>query len=294
MILKFDLMKKALFITLLLFVNCNLIAQYQSLFGNTSAIWKMVKSTPFFGYDNYQVTLDSVINVNGEMIYRVKDHSISGTCSNQNFIKEDLVNGKFYYSGNINGNYVLFMDLGLQIGDTSPTFWFYSPTGTVDSIYFDNQNRKHIRFSSSVQISEHYEFIEGVGSSRGIPLNCASSPGLSPTFICKEKDNVIEYSSISTNPYLIIDNCYMYILGIDEQVESFFQLSPNPGNDEIMVTIPEGEVLQKVTILNALGQEVNQLDKPNQKLDVSGLDAGIYTIKIEVKNKSYAKRFVKL
>ena len=96
MIQKFDLMKKALFITLLLFVNCNLIAQYQSLFGNTSATWKMVKSTPFFGYDNYQVTLDSVINVNGEMIYRVKDHSISGTCSNQNFIKEDLVNGKFY------------------------------------------------------------------------------------------------------------------------------------------------------------------------------------------------------
>lgn len=269
-------------------------AQYQSLFGNTSATWKMVKSTPFFGYDNYQVTLDSVINVNGEMIYRVKDHSISGTCSNQNFIKEDLVNGKFYYSGNINGNYVLFMDLGLQIVDTSPTFWFYSPTGTVDSIYLDNQNRKHIRFSSSVQISEHYEFIEGVGSSRGIPLNCASSPGLSPTFICKEKDNVIEYSSISTNPYLIIDNCFMYILGIDEQVESFFQLSPNPGRDEIMVTIPEGEVLQKVTILNALGQEVYQLDKPNQKLNVSGLDAGIYTIKIEVKNKSYAKRFVKL
>ena len=268
--------------------------QYQSLFGNTSAIWKMVKSTPFFGYDNYQVTLDSVINVNGEMIYRVKDHSISGTCSNQNFIKEDLVNGKFYYSGNINGNYVLFMDLGLQIGDTSPTFWFYSPTGTVDSIYFDNQNRKHIRFSSSVQISEHYEFIEGVGSSRGIPLNCASSPGLSPTFICKEKDNVIEYSSISTNPYLIIDNCFMYILGIDEQVESFFQLSPNPGNDEIMLTIPEGEVMQKITVLNSLGQEVYQLDKPKNKLDVSELDAGIYTIKIEVKNKSYAKRFVKL
>lgn len=268
--------------------------QYQSLFGNTSATWKMVKSTPFFGYDNYQVTLDSVINVNGEMIYRVKDHSISGTCSNQNFIKEDLVNGKFYYSGNINGNYVLFMDLGLQIGDTSPTFWFYSPTGTVDSIYLDNQNRKHIRFSSSVQISEHYEFIEGVGSSRGIPLNCASSPGLSPTFICKEKDNVIEYSSISTNPYLIIDNCFMYILGIDEQVESFFQLSPNPGNDEIMLTIPEGEVMQKITVLNSLGQEVYQLDKPKNKLDVSGLDAGIYTIKIEVKNKSYAKRFVKL
>ena len=268
--------------------------QYQSLFGNTSATWKMVKSTPFFGYDNYQVTLDSVINVNGEMIYRVKDHSISGTCSNQNFIKEDLVNGKFYYSGNINGNYVLFMDLGLQIGDTSPTFWFYSPTGTVDSIYLDNQNRKHIRFSSSVQISEHYEFIEGVGSSRGIPLNCASSPGLSPTFICKEKDNVIEYSSISTNPYLIIDNCFMYILRIDEQVESFFQLSPNPGNDEIMITIPEGEVMQKITVLNALGQEVYQLDKPKNKLDVSGLDAGIYTIKIEVKNKSYAKRFVKL
>lgn len=81
---------------------------------------------------------------------------------------------------------------------------------------------------------------------------------------------------------------------INEQVESFFQLSPNPGRDEIIVTIPEGEVLQKVTILNALGYEVYQLDKPKNKLDISGLDAGIYTIKIEVKNKSYAKRFVKL
>ena len=86
----------------------------------------------------------------------------------------------------------------------------------------------------------------------------------------------------------------MYILGIDEQVESFFQLSPNPVQNDIMVTIPEGEVLQTITIMNALGQEVYLLDKPKQLIDVSGLDAGIYTIKIEVKNKSYAKRFVKL
>jgi hypothetical protein len=77
---------------------------------------------------------------------------------------------------------------------------------------------------------------------------------------------------------------------INEQVESFFQLSPNPVQNDIMVTIPEGEVLQKVTILNALGHEVYQLDKPKNKLDVTG----IYTIKIGVKNKSYAKRFVKL
>ncbi|MBP6272914.1 MAG: T9SS type A sorting domain-containing protein [Fluviicola sp.] len=81
---------------------------------------------------------------------------------------------------------------------------------------------------------------------------------------------------------------------INEQSESFLQLSPNPVRTEIMITIPEGEVLQKVTVLNALGQEVYQLDKPKNKLDVSGLDTGIYTIKIEVKNKSYAKRFVKL
>lgn len=268
--------------------------QYQSLFGDSTTTWRMVKANGFFGYDHYLVSQDTLLNINGETIYRVKDHTVSGACNIQNFIKEDLVNGKFYYSGNINGPYVLFMDLSMQLGETLSTTWFYSPSGIVDSIYFDGQNKKHIRFSSSMQINEHYEFIEGVGSSRGVPLNCALSPGLSPIFLCKEKDNEIEYYNISTNPNIFIENCHMYFVGIDEQSESFFQLSPNPVNDVLALTIPDGEVLESVKIYDAMGQEVFAQKTNVLLIDVAQLKNGFYTIALSINDKRYAKRFVKV
>lgn len=275
------------------FLLCNVaFGQYQSLFGDSTATWKMVKANGFFGFDNYLVTQDSVLNINGETIYRIKDHSVNGSCNIQNFIKEDLVNGKFYYSGTINGQYSLFMDLSMQIGETIPIINFISPYGIVDSIYFDNQNRKHIRFTSSYQINNNYEFIEGVGTTSGLPLNCISSPGLQPIFLCKEKESVLQYTNISNSSNNFIENCHLYFVGIDEQSDSFFQLSPNPVNDAITLIISDGEVLESVKIYNALGQEVFLQNTAALLINVAQLESGFYTIELAINDKRYAKRFI--
>ena len=86
----------------------------------------------------------------------------------------------------------------------------------------------------------------------------------------------------------------MYFVGIDEQSESFFQLSPNPVNDVLALTIPDGEVLESVKIYNAMGQEVFAQKTNVLLIDVAQLENGFYTIALSINDKRYAKRFVKV
>lgn len=81
---------------------------------------------------------------------------------------------------------------------------------------------------------------------------------------------------------------------IAEQSESFFKLSPNPVNDALKLTIPDGEVLVSVKIYNAMGQEVFAKKTNILLIDVALLENGFYTIELTINDKRYAKRFVKL
>jgi hypothetical protein len=86
----------------------------------------------------------------------------------------------------------------------------------------------------------------------------------------------------------------MYFVGIDEKSETFFQLSPNPVNDALALTIPDGKVLESVKIYNAMGQEVLAQKTNILLIDVTQLENGFYTIELTINDKQYVKRFVKL
>lgn len=86
----------------------------------------------------------------------------------------------------------------------------------------------------------------------------------------------------------------MYFVGINEQSESYFQLSPNPVNDALKLTIPDGEVLESVKIFNAIGQEVFLQNTAALLINVVQLENGFYTIELTINDKRYAKRFVKV
>ncbi len=63
------------------------------------------------------------------------------------------------------------------------------------------------------------------------------------------------------------------------------KIFPNPSNDKLHIEFEQSHGLEKLTIINALGQDVYKLMKPASKqiVDISNLSTGIYFIKAESK-----------
>jgi hypothetical protein len=111
-------------------------------------------------------------------------------------------------------------------------------------------------------------------------------------FVCYVYDTLGVYHCQSSAVNINVIICSQG--SIDEQSETFFQLSPNPVNDVLALTIPDGEILESVKIYNAMGQEVFAHKTNVLLIDVAQLENGFYTIELEINDKHYAKRFVKV
>jgi len=79
---------------------------------------------------------------------------------------------------------------------------------------------------------------------------------------------------------------------VDNELLSF-SIFPNPVKD--VLNVQSQETISKVAIYNLIGQEVIVLipNSSNLEIDLSGLDAGIYVIKVLSNNKEMNKRFIK-
>lgn len=303
-------MKKYIFICFLL--HNIAFGQYQSLFSDSSTTWSIMENRSNLDdpqYPIYNLSIDhDTIDVNGDTIYYIIGTPTSigygYFLPNENFYaKEDVTQGKAWFKKNYTDTtwYKIF-DLSLNVGDILGSLDTYNlPQAPVDSVYFDAQNRKHIRFNQNTLYSGKYEFIEGVGSSFGLVRTVIYHPGKKPTLVCQHKNGILNYgltfqldvSIIPSTTILFFDNCE-FTLNTDELSESFFQLSPNPASEALTVTIPDGEVLEGVKIYNAMGQEVFAQKATNQVITVSQLESGFYTIELAINDKRYAKRFIKL
>lgn len=71
---------------------------------------------------------------------------------------------------------------------------------------------------------------------------------------------------------------------------------PNPANEELIVEILDGVEIHQIEITNELGETVIQLKqtKPNQKINIKSLAAGVYFVKVQMQNGDIqVKKFVK-
>jgi hypothetical protein len=72
------------------------------------------------------------------------------------------------------------------------------------------------------------------------------------------------------------------------------QVYPNPTNKEIIIAIPNNELIESINIYNQNGQLVKQITKPNNtKLNVSDLNIGLYFIRIDSTTKRYLSKMIK-
>jgi len=82
---------------------------------------------------------------------------------------------------------------------------------------------------------------------------------------------------------ILVQNITQTITGFKEYGMDKLLISVYPNPAQNIVTISSAVDLEKITLLNALGQEVLVLNKPEQKqeIGISHLPAGIYFIKAE-------------
>lgn len=277
-------MKKLIAIFFLFSLQSSVYGQYQSLFGSQTTEWMLVEDwsnldDPLFV--NYQLHVSDTIHEGDSIYYHIEGGFFfsTGNILESYFIKEDTLLGKAWARKDSTFPWVLFYDLSLQIGDTIENQDFLnSSQSIVDSVYFDNLNRKHIRFLDSYNLHERFEFIEGVGTTQGL-VKMTWYMLRRPSLLCQFKDGVQTYSF--ENPLVV--NCN-YSLEVNEKELKHFNLSPNPSNGHVSLEIPENVKVTEINVLNMQGQVVFHQNGIADELDLSFLDAGTYQVLLSTEN----------
>ena len=73
--------------------------------------------------------------------------------------------------------------------------------------------------------------------------------------------------------------------------ENAISIFPNPATDILTIEVPTNISLQKVILYNALGQKA--LETNQNKINVSGLSAGMYIVNFETSEGTFHKNFIK-
>jgi hypothetical protein len=285
-------MKKLIF----LFVMLQGIAfgQYQSLFGTTSTVWKIMENWSNLddpSYPVFSLSVADTTHINNEVIYHITGGYFYGSTdmTDSYYVKENTLLGKAWVKAQGDSVWYIFYDLSLNVGDTiANNNWLNVSQSTVDSVYVDALNRKHIRFSGpSYTIHKRFEFIEGIGTTNGL-YRYKMAYLRRPTLICQHKNDTLNY--MLDNPFVV--NCQV-TLGLDQLEESSIVLSPNPVTDQLNITLPEGKHIIEAEILNTLGQIVMSFKNIGTPLDVSELESGVYFLRLKGENANYLRQLVK-
>ena len=70
-------------------------------------------------------------------------------------------------------------------------------------------------------------------------------------------------------------------------------LFPNPTSTFITITTPQGQLIEEVIIYNHLGQKVLTEKPVNNTIDISGMQPGIYLLKVVTKTERYMTKLIR-
>ncbi len=247
--------------------------------GSTSWNYIPYGACDFFYTDSITILKDTIYNEQNYFLLFRYGYFESDTAG---YLREDTIAGKLWYREDLlTAQEYLIMDLSLSKNDSFILHEYSFPTEiTVDTVYYDDENRKHIGFSDEIiricTFTPDFEFIEGVGTTachfyHG--TTCGSYLGTA--LLCCHKNNELIFSSevFYNSCYLLCVNAPIY--HTDSEVNVF----PNPSNGsfEIKFDNPDCEFFS-IVIYSLTGQIVYS-DKTNSDLISinSGLNSsGIY------------------
>jgi len=105
--------------------------------------------------------------------------------------------------------------------------------------------------------------------------------------------------AIGVEPIDLLQDLYDQFLTVeDNELRSNLRLFPNPATDELILSIDNSVVLKSLSVYDANGKQVIQLDNfevhdLQQKINVSQLPSGIYFLKVMSEDGMTSLKFVK-
>jgi hypothetical protein len=155
-------------------------------------------------------------------------------------------------------------------------------------------------FETKINNTNQVEFVfEGID----LPFDDTNNDGY-VAFKIKTKPTLVEGDTFSNTANIYFDYNFPIVtnmftttiqaLGIpDFEFGSMFTLSPVPTKNLLTISIKQAVAMGSVSIYNTLGQLVRVITNPNETIDVSGLKAGSYFIKIISDKGTAVSTFVK-
>ena len=301
---------KTKILLLILLLPSILFGQVVNHFDNIYSKWNVAKTYPAANQQNpnFVATTTTVYGFQGDTLINSKQwfklFSTSDSLFQSNLLYRGLLreeNNKVFYLDTLNQLDTLY-DFSLNVGD-SVLFDLYGmypewlQVTSVDSIQINGDYYRRLKFEEpSISAFDWLdeEWIEGIGSIHG-PLFPAFPVKFSEEII----DSMLLTCSFSDNQQVWqhpnYPSCYVNIvLSIDQLELLGFKVYPNPFTDRIHL---ENSGLQhyELTILNGLGQTVKstQVNGESQTIDLTGLKAGIYFMKIQNGKNSETVKMIK-
>lgn len=280
--------------TFCLMVFGKLKAQDYHTFPDSNAVWSEVfTSEQPFEIDTYQygISGDTMINSKWyKKIYLLNDTTYPlNTGQFCGGIREDdqkrifAIDCSCTYPG-AGENEVLLYDFSKSIGDTvfvgedglGP--WGSMVIDHIDSALINGEYRKTFHFAGYP-----YFWIEGIGSTRGLfsPITSQPTGYQEWELICYNKSDEVLY----LNPEF--DSCFPLLTGIETQnkISEGMNVFPCPAGDYFEIELIQGNASQEyeVRLFDLTGHVVlkTQITGENNRIDVSGLKAGYFFVRIQ-------------
>ena len=273
--------KNSLFILLVLASVQGLAQPYKSLFGNKHTEWTVMVIETYhdpivngaINWEDIKLTYQKDTLVQNKLYKKiVVGDSFTKAYHNmfRSFlVREDTITGKVWYNeyaingcGHYDTTEHLMFDFNLQVGDT---FNLESPiclpvntyAKTVDSVYYDNNNLKHIRFQVG-QITAIggviVEFIEGSGSTLGIFYKATCDYVPWPYMLCQWKDGIKTYTNSAFHGNCDPEN-NLHLSVTAPLKNKWISIYPNPAQNELTVDATSDGPCQ-LAITDISGKEV--------------------------------------
>ena len=182
-------------------------------------------------------------------------------------------------------------DFDVDVGDTVEIYDFDYPhelfVESIDSVLVDDEYRRRI-FLRYVDYSGFTEsWIEGIGSNRGVmESGTAGYVGGWTWFLCMHQDGELVYM----NPNYT--SCYMTNVSITELDASSIKVYPNPASGILIIANLNNLTIESITLFDYRGQSVRDFDAKNNFIDLAGINAGIYLLRLSSQEGEIIKKIL--
>ena len=249
---------------------------------------------PGIGWDTvywtntYRFEGDTIINDTNYLKVYKSEEDIPLNWTFEGCIREDQ--GKKVFFRKWDNDYLIY-DFGVAVGDTIEIYHNNYPESVrvelIDSIGIDGTIRKQILLKYLMYNSVYETWKEGIGSNRGIlESGTAGYAGGWRWFLCISHNGQLIYMNPNYN------TCYLISTGIEELQAKEIEIYPNPSSGKFTLRIPDQIKVNSATIYDFQGQMVDSFDYGKTELDLSGLSAGIYLLRLNYNSGKEIRKII--